>query len=180
MDILEKAKKYAEGKALEAITSALEEAYANGYKAGWEDSEMSARNIVCDGVEYVDLHLPSGTLWSAKYLSDKSGCPIHLSYNEAVKLSIPNKEQYEELLKYTQRIAHNTKNTSGTDYLGREGKILFLPNSTFFMASNFNSANSPLFWLKDSEYIDDDRLCANGYAFDKKYMGYKLCVLLVK
>lgn len=180
MNSTEKAKKYAEGKALEAMTFAIEEAYVNGYKDGWADSELSARNVVCDGVEYIDLKLPSGTLWSTGYLLDKDEYFAHFSYNEAVKLSIPTKEQYLELLKYTQRIKHNTKDTNGTDFLGREGNILYLPDASFFIASNYNKAASPLFWLKDEESVDDTRLCANGYDFDKKYMGYKLCVLLVK
>ena len=78
MDINEKAKMYAEGKALDAITSAIEEAYANGYRDGYKDCFTKADieppiEIVEDGVEYIDLCLPSGKKWSFVYLyeSDK-------------------------------------------------------------------------------------------------------------
>ncbi|WP_028913072.1 hypothetical protein [Prevotella sp. MA2016] len=180
MDILEKAKKYAEGKAIEAITLAIEEAYVNGYKAGWSDSELAAKNIICDGIEYVDLNLPTGTKWSVGYIKDDSGKYQYFSYDEAVKLNIPTKQQYEELLEYTQRIAKDTYSLKGTDFLGRNGEVLFLPDAQFYMASHKSPVGTFLFWLKDDECDGDARLCAYNSQTEKRYMGYKLPVLLVK
>lgn len=37
MNISEKSKEYAEGKALNAITTAIEEAYAEGYRTGYRE-----------------------------------------------------------------------------------------------------------------------------------------------
>jgi len=180
MNIIEKAKKYADGKAQDVITTALEEAYTNGYKDGWADSELSAKNIVCDGVEYIDLDLPSGTKWSIDYIRDKNNVAVHFSYDEAAKLNLPTKEQYQELLDYTERFSRNTKITNGIDFLGRNGNTLSLAHATFYVASHLNSVGTFLFWLKDEECDGDSRLCAYNSITEKRYMGYKLRVLLVK
>lgn len=97
MDIKEKAKAYAEGKALNAITAAIEEAYAAGYKDGLsikKDPDVVENNII-----FVDLHLPDGTLWASDYLRGKDGKIIYCTYDEAKPLGIPTEEQFNNLLK---------------------------------------------------------------------------------
>lgn len=65
---MEKADKYAAGKANKAITNAIAQAYIEGYKAGYKDCEMEIPvDLRDDKTEYVDLGLPSGTLWATKY-----------------------------------------------------------------------------------------------------------------
>ena len=68
MNIKELSKEYAEGKALNAITTAIEEAYAKGYKDGYtqavSDTKKNIPNELESGIEFVDLGLPSGTLWA--------------------------------------------------------------------------------------------------------------------
>lgn len=73
MNIKEKSKLYAEGKALEAISTAIEQAYEAGYHDGLKHYENERLEAIKDGVEYVDLGLPSGTMWSS--------CCIKLSQN---------------------------------------------------------------------------------------------------
>ena len=97
MDIKERAKQYAESKALEAITSAIEQAYADGYNDGLKHRENEELELIKEGVEYVDLGLPSGTLWSSTCIRDKSNIRRQLPYIEASKLSIPTKAQFLEL-----------------------------------------------------------------------------------
>ena len=83
MNILENAEKYAEGKANQAITKAIADAYVEGYKAGYKDREEEIPMDLRDNkTEYVDLGLPSGTLWASDY--EKSGGKyIYLPYEEA-------------------------------------------------------------------------------------------------
>lgn len=73
--ISEKAKNYADGKVLEALTAAVENAYTDGYKAGYNDAveklNNGAQELESDGITYVDLGLPSGTLWTLKYFEDE-------------------------------------------------------------------------------------------------------------
>jgi hypothetical protein len=68
MDILEKSKEYAKGKAIDAITAAIEQAYADGYKDGLEHYENERLDSIVDGIEYKDLNLPTGTRWASCYV----------------------------------------------------------------------------------------------------------------
>ena len=59
MDILEKSKEYAAGKALDAMTATIAEAYAAGYKEGYNQA-LSKFNAVApalaeDSLVYVDF-----------------------------------------------------------------------------------------------------------------------------
>lgn len=97
MNTLEQAKKYAEGKANEAITKAIEEAYIEGYKAGYKDREEEIPMDLRDNkTEYVDLGLPSGTLWSTDY-ERLDGKRLYLPYEKAKVMKLPTREQWEEL-----------------------------------------------------------------------------------
>ena len=95
----EQAKKYAEGKINEALTAVEEKAFADGYNAGYKDalSKMKTEVVEEDGITYVDLGLPSGTLWASDYLRDADGNLLLLSFVEAAPLNIPTKEMFDEL-----------------------------------------------------------------------------------
>lgn len=101
MDIKEKAKAYAEGKAQDVITTAIEEAYATGYKDGYNDGMLikNAPDVVEDKLEFIDLHLPDGTLWASDYLRGKDGKLIYCTYDEAEPLGIPTDGQFQDLRK---------------------------------------------------------------------------------
>lgn len=90
MDINEKAKDYAEGKATAAIEQAIAKAFADGYKAGYEDRDNEVQ-IEMDNdadIEFVDLDLPSGTLWAKDSLRDENGKILYLTFREAKKIQI--------------------------------------------------------------------------------------------
>lgn len=92
MELCDKAKAYAQAQS-ETFGAAIEKAYIQGYNDAAKEHAKEFIKIVEDGVEYIDLGLPSGTLWA---LSN----PSRLSYHEAQKINIPTKEQIEELIKY--------------------------------------------------------------------------------
>lgn len=104
MDANNKAMAYAKNKSCELIINAIKDAYIDGYKAGYKDRDNQLPlNFEEYDIEYIDLGLPSGTLWSSDYL--KVGKDVaFLSYDEAVKHNIPNREQYEELMLYCKLI----------------------------------------------------------------------------
>ena len=195
MDINEKAKMYAEGKALDAITSAIEEAYANGYRDGYKDCFTKADieppiEIVEDGVEYIDLCLPSGKKWSFVYLyeSDKYGrrSNKHFTYEEASKLNIPTKKDFLELIEHCEIITQ--KNSNNTTYkwdFQRKGNknYIELLAASIKKASSFETYPSFLFWLRDDNSEGYERLCADGNnqnLLGKTDMGYELPIMLVK
>ena len=81
--------------------------------------------ISCDNKEYVDLGLPSGTLWKA---FNESGGDGYYTYNEAVSQfgsQLPTKEQWEELkdcCEWTWR-----EPQGGYKVTGPNGKFIVLP-----------------------------------------------------
>lgn len=102
MNIIEKADKYADGKANEAITKAIAQAYLDGYRDGYNDREAEIPADFRDNkTKYIDLGLPSRTLWSEDYEKD-DGNILYLPYERAEYLKIPTTEQWEELKKECQ------------------------------------------------------------------------------
>ena len=99
MELIERAQSYAVQKTDELITKAIEQAYIDGYREGYKDRENEIPVVLTDGnVEYVDLGLPSKTLWTTDYVKEKDKI-LYLPYCEAKKYNIPTKEQWEELKK---------------------------------------------------------------------------------
>ena len=193
MDINEKAKLYAEGKALDAITSAIENAYAEGYKDGYKDCIAKAGIEppveIVDGITYVDLGLPSGKKWSFGCLLDKSSRfreHAKFTYEEASKLNIPTKEDYLELIKFCEMIPKKNHDNQlyKWDFLGKKnGKYIEVYRTNADRASSVKEYESFVFWLRDNNPEGDERLCADGSSKDllgKVCMGYKLPIMLVK
>ena len=182
MDILEKSKQYAQGKALEAITSAIEKAYADGYNACLKDLEKETTRLFENGVEYVDLQLPSGTLWSSHNLVDKENTLQLLTYGEAEKMSIPDEKQFEELIKYCQigAVQDNKKEYIATCFYGRNGKhITIYYGSTKSGPHTFPNTNYK-FWLKNTTIEDENNRKCAYYKDSSIFMGDRIPVMLVK
>lgn len=94
-----------------------------------EAEEMPCDTLVSDSSEYIDLGLPSGTLWK-----DANETDDYYTYEEAVNRfgdQLPTKEQYEELKDKCQW----TWNGSGYNVTGPNGNSIFLP------AAGYRSCN---------------------------------------
>ena len=176
MDIIERGKKYAEGKALSALSSVIEQAYIDGYNDGLKHLENEKIEAIKDGVEYVDLGL-KGALWSSKYVNP------NMTYLEASKLNLPTKEQFEDLC----RESFTRKLQTGFKFIGINGESIiidFYPNDPFDQLDQRSKFN---FWLKDDEE-SNEKLTANVKiennkatpVFEKVFMGLKLPIMLVK
>lgn len=103
MNIEECAAKYAAERANKVFVYALAEAYKDGYRDGYNDHKANPMAELVndyDEVEYVDLGLPSGTLWSKDYLR-KDGKIIYLPFCEARKFALPTEEQWKELVNHS-------------------------------------------------------------------------------
>lgn len=176
MNITERSKEYAQGKALNAITAAIEQAYADGYNDGLKHLENEKLEAIKDGVEYVDLGLKSEILWSKKLLSDNNGISRTMTYLEASKLNIPTIEQFKELFGQLCKVKYfDTSKKQGVEFLGITGDIVFAGGRNNF------------FWLKDEDG-STEKNCASIKLEDGKwkpvinkiFMGEKLRVMLVK
>lgn len=183
MNLLEKADKYAVGKVNEAITNAIAQAYVEGYKAGYKDREMEIPVDLRDNkTEYVDLGLPSGTLWAAKYESTGSN-DIMYTYAEVKNLNIPTKEQVEELFKYCKtECTKNHDNLVNLHFLGPNGnKIVFIVTGYKDVAS-YRDEHEIYFWIKESENYNALNVYNHigKYRFTNMFTGYRLKARLVR
>ena len=95
-------KEYAEGKVTEALSQVVADAYMAGYNAGYQDGYNKViKDSVTEDVEYVDLGLPSGTLWASDYVKEGDDV-LFLPYPEALKYNIPTEEQVDELEEFCE------------------------------------------------------------------------------
>lgn len=72
--------------------------------------------------QFIDLGLPSGTLWAAE---NEDG---YFTFDEAVEKfgnSMPTKEQFEELIEHTDKYWDLQK--KGMWFVGRNGSKMFMP-----------------------------------------------------
>lgn len=194
MNIQETAEKYAEGKANQAITKAIADAYVEGYKAGYKDREEEIPMDLRDNkTEYVDLGLPSGTLWASDY--EKSNDEyIYLPYEEAKHMNLPTVEQWKEVQICCKIIYRNEdvfdKEVIRATVIGPNGKsITFF--TTGYIEDGKVSENKAFFWLYDeredlnkktvqiySSYCSGN--LTNGSPIHSHLAGYKLPIRLVR
>ena len=185
----ELAAQFTEQKAKE-FTEIIKEAYLKGYVQGRLDA-FAPINI--DGVEYVDLGLPSGTLWSKtsyNYLNYGYKQKL-LSYREALNLPIPSLEQWQEVLDYCHfnncYIIGPSGGRIGYDWapsgylihnLGEEceqnGNMFWLKGEV----DNKNTAPTMIYDIKRKDEIELNFWVYKGTS--RHFTGYKLPVFLVK
>ena len=182
----ELAEKFAEQKA-EELSSILKDAYLKGYEQGCLDSN---KTLNIDGVKYVNLGLPTGTLWSTHALE---GCNYgyyqrRFSYKEACQLQLPTIEQWDEVCKYCRFDDRNIIGPSGE-------RIGYNRANSGYLIRNLGEGceeNRNMFWLKgdvDAKnnapvMVYDLAGKAPDYEIiigkDVHFIGYKLPVFLVK
>ncbi len=190
MDITEKAKQYAHGKAIDALTAAIEQAYADGYNDGINHLENEKLEALKEGIDFVDLNLKSGTRWSSRYIQDNERKILQtMPYEEAAKLTIPTKEDFEELCSSCSLSYHRITRDHGIKFLGTNGKSIVI---NYFQIDEIHEIDDPenfYFWLKDDENSNSKMVATiltknNQLKFNpltrKVFMGFKLPVMLVK
>lgn len=184
-EIKDIAAKYAAGKTNEVMDNAIAQAYADGYRDGYRDREEEIPVDLRDNkTEFVDLGLPSGTLWSTDYESE-NGVYIYHPYCEAERLDIPTETQWSELLKYC-RFRYSSKNAN-FECIGSNGKSITLSNAGYMITDRNDITRSFSFWLnsKTEKQMNMSASLVNGskgvegYYFPV-FMGYKLPIRLVR
>lgn len=196
MDIKERAKQYAEGKALEAITSAIEQAFVEGYNQGYTEGradEKNSRTVTTsiddyDIVTFVDLGLPSGTKWPSNYLL-KGGYTCYFTYDEAEKLNIPTLEQLKELILYcrSDTIYKSSNVKDGIRIVGPNGNHIKVGCTQYRKDSKgsfLGSAYLPMFWLNDQSQDNNiiDKKCAwfsDKLGMNTLFKGYRVPVMII-
>ena len=195
MNIIEKADKYADGKANEAITKAIAQAYLDGYRDGYNDREAEIPADFRDNkTKYIDLGLPSRTLWSEDYEKDGDNL-LYLPYERAEYLKIPTGEQWAELRDHCRWEWHidGCYDFCWAKCIGPNGNFLLFNNTGKFDADTKSCEWEVFFGLE--EFSEDEHTynaihmynSLKGYktkSFQKKlvqqFSGYHLPVRLVR
>lgn len=194
MNIIEKADKYADGKANEAITKAIAQAYLDGYRDGYNDREAEIPADFRDNkTKYIDLGLPSRTLWSEDYEKD-DGNTLYLPYERADYLKIPTKEQWEELVEHCEckiEVDHDYDFIKA-NLVGPNGNTLVFEKTGKEFANELTDHWQAFFWI-EGEYEGNNRSAVHlynewkrtknkklGKRIEQTFSGYHLPVRLVR
>lgn len=190
MELIEKAANYAAEKANDAITNAIAQAYADGYRDGYKDREQEIPVDLRDNkTEYVDLGLPSGTLWAKDY-EKKDKDYLFLPFRNATKYDLPTVEQWKELLEFCVLKGMSTVDTfCGITCIGPNGNSVLFRSEGYYENTTNCGEGRVYFWLQD----DEEGLKKNAIRIgawrredtyknriSKLFSGYKLPVRLVR
>ena len=194
MEIREKASEYAEGKVNEAMTKAIEQAYIDGYIEGYEKhQEEMPVDINEDETEYIDLGLPSGTLWSADY-ERIDGEINYLPYNKTDNKKIPTEEQWKEL---ESNCGWEYEIDDGYDFckakcVGPNGNIIYFIRTGMYKTDTLSEVWEAFFWIKENNksiekkavkmynYGRTNRRKSGSFYIQNCFCGFKLAIRLVR
>lgn len=187
---------YADKKSNELLINAIAHAYEDGYRDGYKARESElAVNLFDNSTEYVDLGLPSGTLWSKNY--EKEGNElICLPYDAAKAYNIPTREQWDELYENCEwSFGYNYDNVSVMFCTGPNGNnIQFTVFGIKQPGGTILKWRHCIFWLKNKMAVDlskeGDEKNSYGYPNDRVatfhaevselFSGYALPLRLVR
>lgn len=195
MKEVDKAKEYADGKVTEALSQVVADVYMAGYDAGYQDGYNKVfKDSVTEGIEYVDLGLPSGTLWSSDYVKDDNDKTIYVTQENSTDYAIPTYEQFKELMDECKWEQKSEKNwTEGGFYnwhewaicLGPNGNKITFESTGYYEATDSLTRSSEIFfWLNNKEYFHRNCACITlnslNIGSENVFSGYKLPIRLVK
>lgn len=185
---------YATEKTNEVLVNAIAQAYADGYRDGYKDREADIPvDLLSSQTEFVDLGLPSGTLWSGDFLkvNDKRE---YLPFSKAESLCIPTEEQWNELLdicKWEFDI-DRSYDLCEARCVGPSGNSLRFERTGKQNINSHSETWEVFFWIKDTKE-GFEKNAVHMYNGGKKlqsknskteiesfFSGYKLPVRLVK
>lgn len=189
--IKELADAYANGKAEATLNAAIAEAYTEGFRAGYKAREKEQACRMTGGkAGFIDLGLPSGTLWASDFVEDEDKNRLYLPFLEASGLALPTEEQWNELRAECRWRYDRERVDHGGTYHYEEWYECRGPNGkhvNFRFTRGETDENTlrrnrekAVFWLKSGKvaicYGENDRL----RSILKCFSGYRQAIRLVK
>ena len=185
MRLQEKAEQYAK-HCLDRFKKEIVDAYIEGYCEGSYDEEQKHAKNEDEDSDFIDLGLPSGTLWREELLHDEDGDIRRLAYNEARDFSLLTEEQCRELMTKCFLV----REKYGITFRGKDNEELYLGFTDQAEKPNGTADACIRFWVKGD--VDDDLKApclqcsilllpgAAGYHICRRFVGEKIAVLTVK
>lgn len=184
----------------ETYASEIKTIIVNAFTAGYSQGLKKSREITMDHVNFYDLGLPSGTLWSKPicvkhpytYITYELSC-----YSDVCDLPIPTLEDLQELIHNCRVDCNGTTIARDVVFIGPSGKRINVGTEDYL--NNPDNPNSVkchrkgegvkerenMFWIK-SDIVDNCATVAvvnfneKTLSFSKQFIGYKLPYILVK
>lgn len=191
-ELTEVAAQYAAEKSNEMMINAIAKAYADGYRDGYKDrKEEIPVDLRSNETEYVDLGLPSGTLWAKDY-EKENGEIVYLPYGKASLLNIPTATQWKELEESCKwEFEINNACLRKAKCIGPNGNILEFNCTGKKKIDEVCNELRVYFWIFDDEegseknaikmYHSTARYNSGGKAtIINVFSGYKLPIRLVQ
>lgn len=176
--------KYAAENTSEMMSQLVAQAFADGYRMGYRDREEEIQIDLRDGdTEFVDLGLPSGTLWASDY-EMIDGKVAFMPYLKASQLCIPTERQWQELKEKCQW-QYPSRNRERFDCIGPNG------NSISFTLTGYETIEGEMHYSQFSDFwvLDSDN-GHNKMAVEMRgdiymqilhyFMGYRLPVRQIR
>lgn len=162
-------------KATMQMCSLVEEAVAEAYQKGFEAAQKVKDGVfVDDEIEYIDLGLPSGTLWSKKPIGQ-------FSYHDAQKYSLPTVEQFKELCECRFNNVVKGQKDLYANVLAPNGKTI---NFVLRQHDTRNKILECRCWLKNGDNPTFGSIlpidCTLGSTNDNMFPGFKYDCWVVK
>lgn len=199
IELNEKAGSYAEENVINVLKEAFAKVYADGYRQGYKDREDEIPVSLRDGnTEFVDLGLPSGTLWSSDY-EKIDGKTIYQTYENAEAMSIPTNEQCKELLEFcdweSEISSGSMRQLKKIICIGPNGNLIHFQVKGFITSDKIvYELSDSVFWIKTDNPNGSERNAVLLNNRDEKglrcrkfskniveaFMGYKLPIRLVQ
>ena len=114
------------GRTLENIIQGLESRIA---ECEIQAMKRAVASVKSDNTNYVDLGLPSGTLWADRNVGadNPEDFGDYLKFDDAQKYECPMLEQIKELLDNCSSEWINVNGIKGRKFIGKNGKSIFFP-----------------------------------------------------
>lgn len=140
-----------------------------------------------NNITFVDLGLPSGTLWASRNIGAHSQGNSGIYISKPVTFhhngyKIPTKEQFEEL-RHECKWKWTTKNYKyGYKVIGKNGKSIFLPATGFYCGDSLYQNGRLGYYLSSTPYggnsytyyLHFDSLCVHVNDYSNQCVGMAL------
>ncbi len=184
VELKEKASSYVEENVINVLKEAFAKVYADGYRDGYKDrKEEIIVDLRSDKTDFIDLGLPSGTLWSSSY--ERFGKErLYLPYDKAKEMNIPTENQWMELRKECRWSIDSNK----LYCIGPNGNSIQFERTGYISVEKKKEiAVWSFFWIKNEEENGNECYSAKmswNTAYDIKsqstFRGYSLPIRLVR
>jgi len=189
-----KSNNYAEENVNTVLKEAFAKVYSDGYRDGYKDCKEDISIDLQNGdTEYIDLGLPSGTMWSSDYKQDDDN-RNYLPYGRAELLNIPTLEQWEELANCCEWEFEidNACDLCRAQCVGPNGNTLLFERTGRQDFDKMSNSWEVFFWVKDDKEGNKKNAvhiynAAKGNnkkvgvtVVEDFFIGFKLPVRLVK